>query len=153
MLLIITCRNIPLSCKRTLYIQYSICGDEVINGKPSADPLNILCIRARVTEGECIVVGDTIADSGMAKNAGAGIMIGVLSGSGGRDQLLSTGADIVLSDVGSIPSFLGNELGMMKKTDSLKESAARKTRAMDADFCDDWIMNVETKEILEVVMA
>lgn len=81
-------------------------------------------------------------------------MIGVLSGSGGRDQLLSTGADIVLSDVGRIPSFLGNELGMRKKTEKQNEST-RKNRELDAsaDFSDEWIMNVETSEIMEVVMA
>lgn len=130
--------------------QYSICGDEVSNGKPSADPLNILCHRARVTEAECIVVGDTTADSGMAKNAGAGLMIGVLSGSGGRDQLLSTGADIVLSDVGRIPSFIGNELGMRKKVDKLHQTGESAAMDDSVDFSDDWIVNVDTRDILEV---
>eukprot|EP00546_Thalassionema_frauenfeldii_P014140 CAMPEP_0178910002 /NCGR_PEP_ID=MMETSP0786-20121207/8852_1 /TAXON_ID=186022 /ORGANISM="Thalassionema frauenfeldii, Strain CCMP 1798" /LENGTH=238 /DNA_ID=CAMNT_0020582199 /DNA_START=135 /DNA_END=851 /DNA_ORIENTATION=- len=87
-------------------IDYSICGNEVSNGKPSAEPLLTLCNQAGVEPSECIVVGDTTSDTGMAKNAGAGLMIGVLSGSGMKDQLLATGATVVLKDVGKIPEFL-----------------------------------------------
>lgn len=92
-------------------LDFSICGDEVRNGKPSADPMLILCERAGVDPSECIMVGDTTADTGMAKNAGAGLMVGVLTGSGTRGQLLNTGADIVLDDVGQIPDLL-NSMGI-----------------------------------------
>ena len=88
-------------------IDYSICGDEVPNnGKPSAYPLLELCKRAKVMPQECIVVGDTIADTGMARNAGAGLCIGVLSGSGERDQLLKAGADWIMDDVGELRELL-----------------------------------------------
>ena len=93
-------------------IDYSICGDEVPNnGKPSAHPLLELCKQAKVMPQECIVVGDTTADTGMARNAGAGLCIGVLSGSGERNQLLKAGADCIMDDVGELlsvdlPSFL-----------------------------------------------
>mmetsp|Transcript_43100 Transcript_43100/g.131257 ORF Transcript_43100/g.131257 Transcript_43100/m.131257 type:complete len:234 (-) Transcript_43100:413-1114(-) len=87
-------------------IDYSVCADEVKTPKPSSDPLDILCERSNVKAGSCIVVGDTTADTGMARNAGAGFMIGVLTGAGTRDQLLSTGADVVLSDIGEVPDFL-----------------------------------------------
>ena len=87
-------------------VNYSICGDEVTNGKPSPDPLLQLCKQAGLEPQECIVVGDTIADTGMARNAGAGLCIGVLSGSGERQQLMKTGAHMIVSDVGALPRFL-----------------------------------------------
>lgn len=86
--------------------QYSICGDEVTSGKPSAEPLLYLCKQAGVKPSECIVVGDTTSDTGMGKNGGAGLVIGVLSGTGTKEHLLATGATVVLDDIGRIPEFL-----------------------------------------------
>ena len=60
--------------------------------KPNALPLQLLCDQANVLPSNCIVVGDTISDTGMAINAGAGLCVGVLTGSGTRDQLLMSGA-------------------------------------------------------------
>ncbi|CAJ1958298.1 unnamed protein product [Cylindrotheca closterium] len=91
-------------------IDYSICGDEVSNGKPSGDPLLALCNQAAMQPFECIVVGDTTSDTGMAKNAGAGLMIGVLSGSGTKQQLLASGAIVALEDVGRIPEYLESQV-------------------------------------------
>ena len=87
-------------------VHHSICGDEVTNGKPSPDPVLQLCKQAGVAPHECIVVGDTIADTGTARSAGAGLCIGVLSGSGERQQLIKTGAHLVLSHVGELPRVL-----------------------------------------------
>ena len=89
-----------------LLVNFSICGDEITNGKPSPDPLLQVCKQTGVEAHECIVVGDTIADTGMARNARAGLCVGVLSGSGERGQLIKTGADLVLSDVGELPQLL-----------------------------------------------
>ena len=55
-----------------------------------------------------MVVGDTTADTIMGRNAGVGWTVGVLTGTGTREQLLSTGADVVLDNVGGIPDFLGD---------------------------------------------
>jgi len=44
----------------------------------------------------------------MANRAGAGLCIGVLSGSGHEDQLRETGARLVLDDVAGIPAALDN---------------------------------------------
>ena len=52
------------------------------------------------------MVGDTTADTGMGKNAGMGLVIGVLSGSGTKEQLLATGATVILQDIGKIPEYL-----------------------------------------------
>jgi phosphoglycolate phosphatase len=68
--------------------------------------LNILCSWANVKPSECIVVGDTTSDTGMAKAAGAGYMVGVLTGSGTSEQLLADGAHLVLPNVGFLPQLL-----------------------------------------------
>jgi len=102
-----------LSWGLTDLIDLSICGNEVTQSKPSAQPLQILCEKMGIHPSECIVVGDTTSDTCMARNAGAGLCIGVLTGSGTTDQLLMTGADIVLPHVGYIPKLLREKV--MKK--------------------------------------
>mmetsp|Transcript_61852 Transcript_61852/g.151229 ORF Transcript_61852/g.151229 Transcript_61852/m.151229 type:complete len:508 (+) Transcript_61852:213-1736(+) len=105
-------------------VDVSICGDEVNgHGKPSPVPLQLLCERATeyvvqnrptqqtssirpITPQNCIMVGDTTADTGMAIAANVGFCVGVLTGSGTTEQLLGTGADLVVDDVGHIPSLL-----------------------------------------------
>ena len=87
--------------------KYSICGDEVETPKPSAQPLELLCAQVDgVSPHECIIVGDTISDSGMARNANALFCIGVLTGSGTPEILTETGADIILPSVADIPALL-----------------------------------------------
>lgn len=93
-----------------------ICGDEVSEGKPSAVPLQRLCALATAKLQEpggraflpqdCIVVGDTSSDMGMARAANAGFCIGVLTGSGTTEQLLETGAHMILPGVGHVPALL-----------------------------------------------
>ena len=103
----------------TNLIDYSICGDEVgTTSKPSAVPLELLCQQTQtqiagigatnhiITPQECIIVGDTIGDTGMARNAKAGLCIGVLSGSGNEQQLIETGANIIIPNVGHLPELL-----------------------------------------------
>ena len=87
-------------------VDYSVCGNEVSQGKPSAAPLNFLCEKAGVLPQHCIVVGDTTADTGMARNAQAGFCVGVLTGSGTAEQLLEHGAQLILPDIGHIPELL-----------------------------------------------
>jgi len=58
--------------------------------------LQLLCKEVGVHPSNCIIIGDTTSDTGMAKSAGAGMCVGVLTGSGTKDQLLRTiGARIV----------------------------------------------------------
>jgi phosphoglycolate phosphatase len=88
-------------------VDFSICGDEVGKEcKPSPEPLFELCRRARVSPSECLVVGDTSSDTQMGARAGAGLVVGVLTGSGTKEQLLSTGADIVLPSIGFLKGLL-----------------------------------------------
>lgn len=93
-------------------VEASICGDEVTEGKPSAAPLQALCQKISVYKKQsilpqdCIVVGDTTSDTGMARNANAGFCVGVLTGSGTTKQLLETGAHLILPHVGHVPALL-----------------------------------------------
>lgn len=87
-------------------VQFSICGDEVTESKPSAYPLLTLCKQANISPEECIIVGDTSADTGMGRNANAALIVGVLTGSGTTEQLLKTGAHIVLPDISYLKQYL-----------------------------------------------
>ena len=91
-------------------VDFSICGDEVGAGesKPSPRPLLELCRRAGggITPRECLVVGDTRSDTEMGRRSGAGFVVGVLTGSGTAEQLIRTGADIVLPHVGHLRYLL-----------------------------------------------
>jgi hypothetical protein len=53
-----------------------------------------------------MVVGDTSSDTQMGVRAGAGFVVGVLTGSGTKEQLLDTGADIVLPSIGFLQGLL-----------------------------------------------
>jgi len=71
-----------------------------VESKPSSYPLLALCKQAGVSPHECIVVGDTSADMGMGRNSKAGLIVGVLSGSGTANHLFEKGAHLVVPDVG-----------------------------------------------------
>lgn len=108
-------------------VEYSICGNEVTESKPSAAPLLQLCNANSLVPDECIMVGDTTADTGMARNAKALFCIGVLTGSGTPTQLTETGADIIVPHVGHIPALLqamGRERMLQTQVEPLQEMSA-----------------------------
>ena len=78
--------------------------------KPSAHPLHLLCKQAKVTPQECIVVDDTTSDTGMGRNGNAGLVVGVLSGSGRKKQLLESGAHIILPNIGMLRDIIRTRL-------------------------------------------
>ena len=71
-------------------------------GKPSPEPIKRLCAKYKLRTSDVIMVGDTTGDTLMAKNANVGLCLGVLSGSGTAEQLISTGASMVIPDVGYV---------------------------------------------------
>jgi phosphoglycolate phosphatase len=79
--------------------------DSVKNPKPAADPVHLACKLLTVLPAEVIVVGDNLHDLEMAHNAGAGAVIGVLTGTTGRAEL-ETMADAVLSSIADLPQWL-----------------------------------------------
>lgn len=77
-------------------------------GRPHPDmPLTAL-LRTETSAVEAmIVVGDTVSDMQSGTRAGAGLVIGVLSGAHGEEELVAGGADDVISSVAELPELLG----------------------------------------------
>ncbi|KAE9413524.1 hypothetical protein Angca_006169 [Angiostrongylus cantonensis] len=87
-----------------------VCGDDP-GSKPKPHPHNAesICRVLQVAPENAVMVGDTLADIGMARSAGLGTAVGVLSGVGGLDHLRPH-ADILIPHVGNLlPIFLGGE--------------------------------------------
>ena len=75
-----------------------VCADDGIAVKPAPDMVLHLCSVLGVAPARTAVVGDSPADLRMARAAGAGLAIGVLTGVGGRADLEAL-ADVVLDSV------------------------------------------------------
>jgi HAD superfamily hydrolase (TIGR01509 family) len=77
------------------------CGDDGVGLKPDPRMLLAICQAVGIEPARTAVVGDTAADLTMARNAGAGLAIAVLSGVDRVDQLAPL-ADLVLPSVGDL---------------------------------------------------
>jgi phosphoglycolate phosphatase len=79
-------------------------------GRPYPDlPLTaLLRTRASSVEG-MVVVGDTASDIGSGIAAGAGLVVGVLTGAHDEETLLDAGADVVIQSIADLPALLGFE--------------------------------------------
>jgi phosphoglycolate phosphatase len=75
-----------------------VCADDGVPVKPAPDMVGHLCETLAIAPQRTAVVGDSPADLEMARAAGAGLVIGVLTGVGGRDDLAPL-ADIVIDSV------------------------------------------------------
>ncbi len=74
-------------------------------GKPGPGMVLGFCEHTGLSPAEVAVVGDTLHDMEMARAAGAGLAIGVLSGVGSREDLLAV-ADHVLESIASLEPLL-----------------------------------------------
>jgi len=77
------------------------CGDDGIGVKPDPSMLLALCQATRVPPARAAMIGDTPADLAMGRAAGAGRVVGVLSGVGSRAELAPF-ADALLDSVGEL---------------------------------------------------
>ena len=77
------------------------CGDDGLPWKPAPDMLMWVCERLKVESERVAVVGDTLADLLMAKQAGAGLSVAVLTGMGAQAELTAL-ADVVLRSIDEI---------------------------------------------------
>jgi phosphoglycolate phosphatase len=75
-----------------------VCADDGVPVKPARDMVDYLCAHVGIEPRRTAVVGDSPADLQMARAAGAGLVIGVLTGVGDRDHLAPF-ADIVVPSV------------------------------------------------------
>jgi phosphoglycolate phosphatase len=78
-----------------------VCGDDGLPSKPAPDLLLAACRATGVEPARTAAVGDTLADLLMARRAGAGLRVAVLSGVGDLEQL-SAEADVVLPSIDAI---------------------------------------------------
>ena len=78
-----------------------VCADDGVPVKPAPDMVLRLCAELDVPPARTAVVGDTAADLRMAREAGVGLVIGVLTGVGARSDLEPL-ADRVIATVASI---------------------------------------------------
>ncbi len=81
-----------------LYFDYIGADDGIISPKPAPDYMVNFCNHYALKPSEVAVVGDTMADMNFGINSGAGLIVGVLSGTGTR-SLLGDSANIVIDSV------------------------------------------------------
>jgi phosphoglycolate phosphatase len=79
--------------------------DAVANPKPAPDTIQAFCDLTGLKPSQIAMVGDNRHDLEMARAGGAGLAIGVLSGTGTRESLLPL-ADVVLNSIADLPAYL-----------------------------------------------
>ena len=83
------------------WVEAMVCADDGVQVKPAPDMVLHLCHALGVAPARTAVVGDAPADMTMGRSAGAGLVIGVLSGVGDAEHL-SPPADFVLASVADL---------------------------------------------------
>ena len=79
--------------------------DAVTHPKPAPDMVLAFAAEAGMRPADVVVVGDNAHDLVMARTAGAGAAIGVLSGNSAADDLAPF-ADVLLSSIRDLPDWL-----------------------------------------------
>jgi phosphoglycolate phosphatase len=87
------------------YFDAIIGADSVSVPKPSGQMVQLFCEITGLSADEIAMVGDNTHDLEEARNGGAGLAIGVLSGNGGREDLQDD-ADYVLDSIADLPKLL-----------------------------------------------
>jgi len=83
-----------------------VCGYDAGHGhKPGPGMVLAFCDHARLSPQAVAVVGDSVHDLHMARSAGAGMVVGVLTGPAKRADLESL-ADVVLPSIAELPRVL-----------------------------------------------
>ena len=86
------------------YISTMVCADDGIIAKPAPDMVLTICERMNIAPSRTMVVGDTTADLKMARAAGVGLVVGVLSGvSSARDLVML--ADVLIESVDDLHHY------------------------------------------------
>ena len=77
-------------------------------GKPEPGMVEGFCAQTGLAPGEVMVVGDHLHDMEMGRRAGAGVVVGVLGGSGSLETL-SSAADWVIDSIVELEDLLGSD--------------------------------------------
>lgn len=86
------------------YLSTMVCADDGIKAKPAPDMVLTICERMQVDPARVMVIGDTTADLKMARAAGAGLVVGVLSGVSSARDLVEY-ADVLIESVDEIHAY------------------------------------------------
>ena len=106
------------------YLSTMVCADDGIPAKPAPDMVLTICERMKVDPSRVMVVGDTTADLKMARAAGAGMVVGVLSGVSASADLIHY-ADVLIESVDELQAYI----------EALAEhEAAQKRSGLNPDF-------------------
>ncbi len=90
------------------YFQMLVGGGDVVNGKPSPEPVNHILFAQGWNSDQTLVVGDMNVDILMGKRAGAATC-GVTYGNGSAAELQEVGADYIISHFSSLLSIQQQE--------------------------------------------
>ena len=94
----------------SLHLSGVVTGDDVARGRPAPDLIEAAMALAGVEDpGGVLAVGDTTSDLEAASSAGAGWIVGVLSGAHGREQLERHPHSVLLPSVADLPSWIREE--------------------------------------------
>lgn len=84
-----------------------LCPSDELRGRPHPDMPLAALIRTRTTAVQnMMVVGDTSSDITSGLRAGAGVVVGVLTGAHGRDQLVAAGPHHIVDSINDLPALL-----------------------------------------------
>lgn len=86
------------------YIETMVCSDDGIKAKPAPDMVLTICQRMGIDPAQVMVVGDTTADLKMARAAGVGLVVGVLSGVSSARDLIPY-ADVLIESVDELHHY------------------------------------------------
>ncbi|MBP1850443.1 HAD family hydrolase [Rhizobium halophytocola] len=90
----------------TPYVDFVAGYDSGHGVKPTAGMVLGFCAATGLRPAQVAVVGDNNHDLHMGLNAGAGLKIGVLSGTGSRESLQAD-SDMLIPDISHLPGLLG----------------------------------------------
>lgn len=81
--------------------------DSVVNPKPAADPVHKFASHCGLEVSQLAMIGDNVHDAEMARTAGAGLAIGVLSGNSTREDLAAH-TDHIVNDIREVEPLLAS---------------------------------------------
>jgi HAD superfamily hydrolase (TIGR01549 family) len=86
------------------FITTMVCADDGIPSKPAPDMVTAICQRMNIDPSKVMVVGDTTADLKMGRAAGAGLVVGILSGVSASSDLIHF-ADVLIESVDELHAY------------------------------------------------
>lgn len=88
-------------------VDFAVGYDSGHGAKPGPGMALAFCAAMGLAPAEIAVIGDNSHDLDMGRSAGAGLLVGVLTGASGREDLAPL-ADHVIENIEMLPALLGN---------------------------------------------